>query len=395
MLNDLINFIGHGAALLSLPGSLMLALWSLAALWPPRPHPGTPAESGALAVVVPAHNESASISTTVANLQAAALADGQTSVWVIADNCTDDTAELARQAGANVLERSDDRLRGKGHALEFAFHSLAHIPVEWFIVVDADSQVQPGFLAAMRLAMTSDRQALQASYLSRPTRTLKGRLARFAQFGFNRVRPLGRERLGASVGLLGNGFALRKQLTQDQPYTAHSVVEDMEYHLKLVRAGLRVHYVADAGVLGEIAESAKGAQQQRARWEGGRLRLIREQTVPLLKAFVGGQTALGESLAELWLLPLGMHVMLLALAALGPGLWASSLGAWALCVYILAIFVRTPADFRDLLALMAAPLYIVWKLSMLPATLLKSRSSATWVRAERAAENTESKDKHP
>ena len=394
-MHELLNLIGHAAALLSLPGSLVLGVWSLAALWPPKKSTGARPENGQLAIVVPAHNEQASIATTVANLLSASQQDGHTAVWVVADNCTDQTAQLAREAGAHVLERTDDKLRGKGYALEFAFQALADSPAEWFIVVDADSQVQPGFLAAMRKAMTADRHALQSSYLSRPTRTVKGRLARFAQFGFNRVRPLGRETLGASVGLLGNGFALRKKLTMDVPYTAHSVVEDMEYHLKLVQAGVHVHYVADAHVLGEIAESSTGATQQRARWEGGRLRLIREQTWPLTKAFLSGNTAVGETLAELLLLPLGMHVLLLGLALLGTGWAASATGLLALGTYILAIFVRTPAGLHDLLALMAAPLYILWKISMLPATLLKSRSSATWVRAERAAENPDHKDTAP
>jgi cellulose synthase/poly-beta-1,6-N-acetylglucosamine synthase-like glycosyltransferase len=394
-MDTLLNLIGHVAALLSLPGSLVLALWSLAALWP-KSTPASPSpETGPLIVVVPAHNEQASIGTTVANLLAESQHDGSTTVCVVADNCTDHTAQLARDAGAQVLERTNDKLRGKGHALEFAFLSLTNSPAEWFIVVDADSQVGTGFLTAMRAAMWPDRHALQASYLSRPTRTLKGRLARFAQFGFNRVRPLGRECLGASVGLLGNGFALRKKLTVDVPYTAHSVVEDMEYHLKLVQSGYRVHYVAAAHVLGEIAESSTGASQQRARWEGGRLRLLREQTGPLAKAFLQGNTTLGESLAELLLLPLGLHVLLLGLATLGHGLVGAWTGALALCAYILAIFVRTPAGWRDLLALMAAPWYVLWKISMLPATLLKSRASATWVRAERAAEHTASKDKKP
>lgn len=379
--------------LLSLPGSLVLAWWSWAALLPARRHPAAqptaPAETGLLAIVVPAHNEAASIARTVRNLRRACKTDGHTQLWVVADNCTDETAHLAARAGAQVLQRQDTQRRGKGHALEFAFGQLAQQGVSWFVVVDADSTVDDGFLAQMRHEMHPERQALQACYLSRPTHTLRGRLARVAQFGFNRVRPLGRSRLGASVGLLGNGFALRADTTTQVPYTAHSVAEDLEYHLHLALAGMAVHYVPDALVWGEIAESGTGAPQQRARWEGGRFRMIREWTRPLLARGLRGQTQVLEPLAELLLLPLGLHVVLLAVAALGLhplGLLATGTGLAAIALYLLAIALRTPVSRAELAALLLAPAYVLWKLTLLPLTLAKSRRNAAWVRAERAAE---------
>ena len=297
-------------------------------------------------------------------------------------------ADIARQAGAFVLERNDAERRGKGHALDFAFRSLADLGYSWFIVIDADSVVSRGFLAAMRQGMQHQRNAVQASYLSRPARSLRGRLVRFAQFGFNHIRPLGRSRLGVSAGLFGNGFALRAQLLEKLPYRAHSVVEDLEYHLDLVSFGEQVHFVPEALVLGEIAESAGGAASQRTRWEGGRLRILRERSAGLLRDLLQGKENRLEVLSDLLLLPLGLHVALL-LAGLAGGLlgkFAAGFGGLALLLYIAAIFLRAPARRSDCLALAAAPFYVLWKLSLLPATLLNSRRSANWVRAERAAE---------
>jgi len=389
-MTDLLIAVPILLGLLTLPGSVVLAVWSMAAMLPARRTTPAPAEQGQLAIVVPAHNEEASIARTVRGLRQVCKADGRTSLWVVADNCTDATAVLAARAGAQVMQRHDTALRGKGHALEFAFQQLSQQGISWFIVVDADSTVEPDFLVHMRQAMQPERQALQAVYLSRPTHTLRGRLARLAQFGFNLVRPLGRSRLGMSVGLLGNGFALRAETTLRVPYTAHSVAEDLEYHLHLAQAGIAVHHVAQATVWGEIAESNTGAPQQRARWEGGRFRMIREWTVPLLTRGMRGQTQLFEPLTELLLLPLGLHAVLLGIALLGGhplGWLTAGVGSTAIALYLLAIACRTPATRDEWATLLLAPAYVLWKLTLLPLTLAKSRRHASWVRAERAAES--------
>lgn len=386
-MNDLVlNAAATLVAAASLPGSLTLGTLSLAALWPgQRTGDRKAAEPGRIAIVVPAHNEAASIGRTLGNLLAAASADGLTDVWVIADNCDDDTAERAEAAGARLIVRRNAQLRGKGHALEHAFSRLTRSGYAWLLVIDADSTLDPGFLAAMRAEMHPDRNALQACYLSRAGVHLRSRVSRLAQWGFNLVRPLARERLGFSCGLLGNGFALRAGLLERLPYHAHSVVEDLEYHLLLVNAGERVHFVADALVTGEIADTREGARTQRTRWEGGRLRMLREHLGPLLKRTLAGDRAAAELLADLLLLPLGMHVLLLLAAALlgGLGTYAALLGVFAIGLYVAAILWRGPTTARDLGALAFSPFYLTWKLTLLPATLLHSRRRAAWVRSRR------------
>lgn len=377
----------------TLPGSLVLLVLSLAALLPARRPLQAPSSTERLAFVVPAHNEAANIQVTVDNLMAACRADGDAEVWVIADNCSDDTAERAASAGARVLERNDPQQRGKGYALEYAFERMPADAGEWLIVVDADSTLEAGFLPAMRAAMSADRNALQACYLSRAGKRLRSRVSRIGQWGFNLVRFMGRERLGVSCGLLGNGFALRRSLLKRLPYTAHSVVEDLEYHLLLVAAGERVHFVREALVMGEIADSVEGARTQRTRWEGGRLRMLGAHFSPLLSRCLRGDRAAREPLADLLLLPLGLHVLLLAVAAVlgGVGLWAAALGVLAVGVYVSAILLRGPTTWRDLCALALSPVYVIWKLSLLPATLIQSRRGAAWVRSRR---NNESESNH-
>ncbi len=197
MIEWMVHLAAALLALATLPGSLLLAVLSVAAFLPVSRREQTAAPStDRLAFVVPAHNEAANIETTVDNLVAACRTDGQAEVWVIADNCSDDTAERARAAGAQVLERHNEDQRGKGFALAYAFARIPETAGQWLIVVDADSTLEPGFLPALRAAMHSDRNALQACYLSRAGAHLRSRVSRIAQWGFNLVRPLGRQRLG-------------------------------------------------------------------------------------------------------------------------------------------------------------------------------------------------------
>ncbi len=161
----------------------------------------------------------------------------------------------------------------------------------------------------------------------------------------------------------------------------------------LVTAGERVHFVCDAVVMGEIADTADGARTQRARWEGGRLRMLKDHFAPLLMRCLRGERAAVEVLADLLLLPLGLHVVLLAVAAAvgGVGLWAAVFGVLAIGLYLGAILLRGPTTWRDLGALALSPVYVVWKLSLLPASLVQSRRQAAWVRSRR---NNESESHH-
>jgi len=390
MVEILLLTLGSAFVLVTLPGTVVLMLLSVAALLPAArraaPAGCDDTETGRIAVLVPAHNEAAVLPHTLPSLLNAVHRDEATNLWVIADNCSDDTDRVAREAGANVLIRQSDTLRGKGHALEHAFTELLKQGYAWIVVIDADSTVDADFIRTMRSAMRPGREVLQACYLSEPAKTSRGRIARLAQWGYNLVRPLGRSRLGFSAGLLGNGFALKRALVERLPYCAHSVVEDLEYHIMLVRADVKVHFVREALVLGEIAETGGGARTQRTRWEGGRLRMIREQAWPLTREWFAGRRQVAEALADLLLLPLGLHVLLLACGiGIGGtfGLVAGGFGALAILTYIASILVRGPTQPADVLALAASPLYLAWKIALLPATIAQSRKRAGWQRSQR------------
>jgi hypothetical protein len=209
---------------------------------------------------------------------------------------------------------------------------------------------------------------------------------------WNVLRPRGRAALGVSVGILGNGFALSRATLRAVPYSADSIVEDVEYHHLLVRAGLRVRWVDEALVRGEMPQASTAASQQRARWEGGRLRLLAEHAPSLLRGVCRGQWRLVDPLLDLLLLPLAWHLTLLGLALL-TGLASGSGAVQALAVLGLATgvlhvgvaFGLIGAGRAHARALLGVPAYVFWKLCLAAATWRASRRNAAWVRSDRRA----------
>ena len=383
-----IEILGATALAITLPGSVYLAALTAAAAWPLRRKAAPTAASGAqprLVIVVPAHDESLGLLRTLRSLQREVAADSLTCIVVVADNCSDDTAAVALAAGVDVLERHDTVRRGKGHALRYAFDLLQD--TDGFIVVDADTDVEPGFLSAMRAALADGADALQCRYGVRDALAhRRAALADVALGAWNVLRPRGRAALGLSTGILGNGFALSRRALQAVPYTADSIVEDVEYHHLLLRAGLRVQWVDGAQVRGDMPLARSAAAQQRSRWEGGRLRLLASHGPALAARVLAGQWCLLDPLLDLLLWPLAWHVSLLLLAlALGaaPVQIAAGAGLAVVVAHVMVALWLMPARREHLRALLGAPAYVAWKLCLTATTLRAAGRHAPWVRSAR------------
>ncbi len=374
--------------LLSGPGSLELCVLTCAALLPAlRGKNSIKARSCRIAVVVPAHDEELHITSCLRSLNEARGQDQDIDICVVADNCTDDTASLAARSGARVLVRANTMKCGKGFALDFAFKTLLQEQYEAFLVVDADTSVAGNFFTEMRVLLSTGADAVQCRYLVRnSTESIRTRLRSVAMRAFNVVRPRGRDRLGVSCGIYGNGFGVSRKTLEKVPYLASSVVEDLEYHLALIRSGRRVRFADRTEVCGEMPVGKAAADKQRTRWEGGRFRMIREKAPELLRDAIRGRTSAIEPLLDLLLLPLGFHATLLvcgAVSSWNPARIAALVGVAVLLLHLFATFVVGDASCRDLMALTAAPLYVLRKCISLPRLLRSSGRDATWVRTER------------
>lgn len=389
---------------LGLPAVLAAAYLGLLALasWPLRPPQPAQGPATRFDVVVPAHDEAAGIAATVQSLRAVAYPADAFRVVVVADNCTDDTAARARAAGATVLERVDADRRGKGFALAHAFEwALRDGFAGAICVIDADSVVSKNLLAAFDAHLQRGAKALQAHYgVSNPQASWRTRLMRIALAMFHQVRSTARERLGVSCGLRGNGMCFSTALLAEVPHDAFSIVEDVEYGVRLGRRGYRVEWVGEADVLGEMVSGGAASLSQRRRWEHGRAELARQLGWPLLREAAARRSGLLLDLALDLLVPplsrlVAWNVVVFA-AAVGLAVWApggavaaplalSAVGLGALACYVGAGWLHSRTGLRGLVDLALAPAYLAWKVT-LAFRGKASQKPADWVRTTRESE---------
>jgi cellulose synthase/poly-beta-1,6-N-acetylglucosamine synthase-like glycosyltransferase len=393
MTHVFLMLVGVALLLLTLPLVLELTLVTAANFLPtrrPAPKPQALREEAAaraftLVIVVPAHNEELLVGRTVSSLRASAgTAD---KIFLIAHNCTDTTAGRAAAAGATVLEYNDPEAKGKGFALRYGFTQALAAGADAVMVVDADSVVSPNTVSEVRDAFEAGARVVQCRYaMESASERSSTRLAALAIRGFNVIRPLGRERLGLSCGILGNGFAIARTVLETIPYDAFSVVEDLEYHLHLVIAGERVRYLDRARISADFPESRTGEAVQRSRWEGGRLLTARRWALPLAGKILGGRLRLLEPLCDLTGLPLAFGVFAFLVAVCLPLPWLRWYAAVSLVVVLVHVLVAAwagPEFLKTLQLLAMTPLYIARKLWMIPGVLRGSSAKAAWVRTER------------
>jgi len=379
--------------LLALAGLPLLAacgyLFALTLLSCRRPAVEAGAPRLPLAIVVPAHDEEAGISATVHSLLAVDYPRRLFRVLVVADNCSDQTAERARQAGATVLVRDDAGRRGKGYALEHAFERI--LGDGWAaaaVVVDADTVVSPNLLRACAARLEAGELAIQADYAVRNVDASWRTVLMSIALGLvHVVRPLARERLRLSCGLRGNGMCFARAALERVPHQAFSIVEDLEYWIRLGEAGIRVAYAAEAHVYGEMVSTGRAAASQRRRWEGGRFTMAKLHSVRLfrdairLRDRVRLDLALDLLVPPLSLLAAPVAVGLVAARLLGSGAATLVFGASALFLvaYVVRGWMVSGTGSRGLLALLCAPGFIAWKLAILA---VRSRPKE-WVRTTR------------
>lgn len=349
-------------------------------------------------IVVPAHNEAAGIGRTLSALDNLDWHPAFRRVLVVADNCSDRTASIAVQHGAEVLVRNDATKRGKGYALDFAFRRLlSEGSNDWHaaVVVDADSVVSPNLLKECSAHFDRGARAVQAAYLPVPRSGALAAITHIALTAIHVVRGIARERLKLSAGLKGNGMAFTRALLATTPHTAYSRTEDLEFGVQLALAGTRVAFAGSATVLGDMPVTDRVATRQRERWIGGRVEVARQYIGRLLTAAVRRRSAVClDAALDLLVPPVSVLAVVattgtvLGAGALLGGAWAP-LAVWGAALVLLALHVLDAA-FRagrawELLDLMAAiPGYAIDKL--LITLRAPSQFGGAWIRTARAGE---------
>jgi len=390
-----------GALLASL-GLYLLALALAAGFGRRVESPATGVQLTRLAVVVPAHDEERLVAACIDSLRAQSYPSELYRIIVIADNCTDRTAEVAEGAGAEVMIRmSGPDARGKGHALRWAMDALlsAADRPDAIVVVDADSVCEPGMLSALQHELATGHQVVQADYsLAVEPGSIRSELVAAAFLLFHRVRFSGRARLGMAANLVGNGMLFGRQVLEQHPWNAFTGVEDLEFSIQLRLAGIETRFAPGAHISGPGAASRSGAVRQRMRWEGGRFHAVRTYLLPLVRTAASRRDPrLLDAALDLATPPLSLLGMLLAA---GSALTAAAVmlhaePAWALAPWLvglasIAVFVivglraaRAPAGTWR--ALLGAPAFLAWKVFAY-LRLMRGYDVRAWDRTDRAGE---------
>jgi cellulose synthase/poly-beta-1,6-N-acetylglucosamine synthase-like glycosyltransferase len=329
-------------------------------------------------VLVPAHDEAQGIAAALAAIAVQLHAGDR--LLVVADNCRDATADIARAAGADVVERRHDTERGKGFALAFGVDALRADPPELVVIVDADCALAPGALDALAACTVATGRPSQACYLmlQPPGATLGRRLAQFAWRVRNLVRPLGWQRIGAPCQLMGSGMCLPWTAVRDAALADAAIVEDMKLGLELALRGEAPVFCPEAVVTSVFPATEMAARTQRTRWEHGHLQMILGTAPAMLRRALARRDAMLLGLAlDLCVPPLALlQAMLLALLPITGLLVAvAPAAAWPRAAMVFAgalnlaftgaALLAWRAFGRDLVSaaeLAAAPLYVLRKL---------------------------------
>lgn len=363
---------------------------------------GTLAPVSRLLVLIPAHDEEASIGVCVRSLLGQTYPSGLRRVVVIADNCADATAAVALEAGATIMVRHDPASPGKGRALRWAMDHAVTLPwqPDAVVVVDADSTADPELLMRLERELRAGHAVVQAEcVVQAEAASSRQQLERVAVALRLDLRFAGRAALGMPALLSGNGMLFSHRILEQFPWNAFSAVEDAEYALRLRLSGVKTRYARGARVYAPATSSERGAYTQGVRWEGGRFALIRTWLRPMAVRMLRRRDwSLLDMVVDLAAPPLGM---LGAAAALGTGIVATlvvvgvvparALLPWAvatagLVMYVLIGMWLSGASGRAYLALLSTPRFLARKLRVYR-RLLGGFDPNLWVRTERPHEH--------
>jgi cellulose synthase/poly-beta-1,6-N-acetylglucosamine synthase-like glycosyltransferase len=352
--------------------------------------------------VVPAHDEEPVIGRALESFSALDYPADRHDVHVVADNCTDGTAAVVRRHGFEVHERTAPDDRGKGSALNWMVNILEDRsdPPDVYVIVDADTQVEPAFLAELDTVLaTPGIEVVQGCYLvSAPEASSTAALRYAALACRHHLRALGRTRIGASCGLYGNGMAISRSVMRGRRWSGH-LVEDAEFQMELLLDGVLVGYAPRARLHAEMPTSRAGSVTQNERWELGRMHLARRYVPTLMSRAIRSRRrriAHADAVFDHLVPPMSvlsiaqvLSAMMAAIMFVGRGrrvdglrLAAAGIASATLAAHIVVGLRSVDAPRSVVRSLLGAPRAIAWK-AALWVRVIVAPERVSWTRTER------------
>lgn len=246
-------------------------------------------------MIIPAHNEEKVIRELVESLQNLDYNKNLYDIYVIADNCTDNTAQIAKEAGAIVYERFDEKHKTKGFALQWFLQQKIDedAPYDAFCIFDADNIVDKNFLNAMNKKLNQGEDVVQGYRdIKNPSDSWVSAGYAIFYWTMNRFYHLARYNLGLSPLINGTGFMVKFDVVKPEGWKTKTLTEDIEFSLKRIIAGKKLGWATDAIVYDEQPIGFKQSWSQRSRWTVGHMQCLKEYTKPLAVAVKDNNTVM-------------------------------------------------------------------------------------------------------
>ena len=347
-------------------------------------------------VLIPAHNEEHGIRPTLESVSSQDYPAALRRAIVIADNCQDSTANVVRQAGFECWERNDSKAKGKGQALRWALDRLESESFGALVFVDADTRLCPGFLEALDREIQAGASAIQCRYeFDLADSSYFSLLTVASKRAENNLYWNPRERLGFMGFIVGNGFCLRREIVERVPWSAYSIVEDVEYSVQLALQGVAVRYLGSACVISRATRRVADAFPQRLRWASGTFQVITACVPRLLRASLARRSfrlaemaialLLTSRLLLLYLLGVGAACsLILGTNGVGLEVRVAVVGAIVLLAGYAGMVLRQIPDVSGgrLRAIVTLPFYVCWMMLVHAGALLGLRRNV-WVGTKR------------
>jgi 1,2-diacylglycerol 3-beta-glucosyltransferase len=370
--------LAAGAFVLLLPS--LSDLLSLARIALGRQTPRARArEMPRLLFLVPAHNEELLILSCLDSLTRLRYPADRFDILVVADNCIDRTAELARQAGVRCLERTNPDLRGKPHALLWAVQGLALDRLDGVVIVDADTTVSSDFAATLaQLAPLRDKAAQPYNDVANPSDSALTKMAAVLSTANHRFAYGLKDRAGLNVPLSA-GMCVGAGLLERYGWPTFSIGEDWELYAFLTERGIRIEAAPRARLFAQEARSLRQSASQRKRWMGGKLTVLVRYGRRLLSSRHIGPAQKLDALAELSGVGPAVHLGVTLVAVSVTAVFQPLGAAWIALAFaaslirpgvltVLAI-AADPRPVRAALAFGYLPFYTIWRLGVAAAAL--------------------------
>ncbi|MDR1960014.1 MAG: glycosyltransferase family 2 protein [Planctomycetaceae bacterium] len=234
-------------------------------------------------ILIPAHNESDGLKPVLERCLNLDYPHELYRIVVVADNCTDKTAQVVRNSGVECLERFDERKRGKGEALAWSIPQILAGKTDAIMILDADSYLEPLTLQVCDGELQKGNHVVQISYLAAdPDNSFRCYALALARFIENQLYHWAKSKVGLAAFLTGSGMVFHREILEKYPWQSNGLTEDFEYCLDLIKHGVTPVFAGDVALESPFSAETTQLTVQRTRWISGGLDALRHSAFPLI-----------------------------------------------------------------------------------------------------------------